>query len=247
MNVRNFLFFVLVSTLLYSCASYKINKEEKTFFSSNGFALLYNVELNKQGIISKKISNDKLHVVHNFLKTNTPIKIVNPENLKFIETKVYKKGNYPKIFNIVLSEEIFSILELDVDNPFVEVYEVKKNKTFIAKKSNTFEEEKNVAEMVPIDKIDIDDLSKSNNTTKKKGSKIKNYSIVINDFYYKESANNLMKELKIKTKFKNIMIKKINDNKYRLLVGPFKNFNALKTAYISLNNLGFDYLDIYKN
>ena len=38
----------------------------------------------------------------------------------------------------------------------------------------------------------------------------------------------------------------INDNKYRLAVGPFKNFNALKTIYISLNNLGFEELNIYR-
>ncbi len=43
-----------------------------------------------------------------------------------------------------------------------------------------------------------------------------------------------------------MLVKKINDNKYRLLVGPFENFNALKTTYISLNNLGFDNLNVYK-
>ena len=43
----------------------------------------------------------------------------------------------------------------------------------------------------------------------------------------------------------NISVKKINNKKYRLLVGPFKNFNALKTTYISLNNLGFENLNIY--
>ena len=44
----------------------------------------------------------------------------------------------------------------------------------------------------------------------------------------------------------NIYVKKINDNKYRLLVGPFNNFNALKGSYISLNNLGFEDLNIYR-
>ena len=39
--------------------------------------------------------------------------------------------------------------------------------------------------------------------------------------------------------------KKINDKKYRLFVGPFKNFNALKTTYFSLNNLGFEIPNIY--
>ena len=39
---------------------------------------------------------------------------------------------------------------------------------------------------------------------------------------------------------------KITDTKYRLSVGPFKNFNALKSIYISLNNLGFEGINIYR-
>ena len=69
--------------------------------------------------------------------------------------------------------------------------------------------------------------------------------MVISDFYFLDSANNLKKELLEKTKMSNMSVKKINNKKYRLLVGPFKNFNALKTTYISLNNLGFENLNIY--
>ena len=68
---------------------------------------------------------------------------------------------------------------------------------------------------------------------------------MINDFYFEDSANNLKTELVEKTKMNNISIKKVNNKKYRLFVGPFKNFNALKTTYISLNNLGFENLNIY--
>ena len=71
--------------------------------------------------------------MHSSLKKNTPIKIINLENSKFIETQIYKKSTYPKIFNIVISKKISSILELDLNNPFVEIFEIKKNKTFISK------------------------------------------------------------------------------------------------------------------
>ena len=64
--------------------------------------------------------------------------------------------------------------------------------------------------------------------------------------YITTNTNNLMKTLQEKITIKNMLVKKINDNKYRLLIGPFKNFNALKTTYISLNNLGFDNLNVYK-
>ena len=69
---------------------------------------------------------------------------------------------------------------------------------------------------------------------------------MISDFYYLDSANNLKNELVKKIYISNISVKKINDKKYRLLVGPFKNFNTLKTTYISLNNLGFESLNIFR-
>ena len=237
--------------ILYSCADYSLKNQkkinEKQYYSSNGFALIYDDDLYLQKVINKKINNQEIKVMHNYLKKNTPIKIINPMNSKSIETKVYKKAIYPKIFNVVLSKKISSLLELDPDNPYVEIMEVKKNKTFIAKKTNTFEEERNVADTVSIGEIEMDDLSKSESITKKKSNKKHKFTLVISDFYYIDSANELMKELKNKTNIMNISVKKINDKKYRLFVGPFKNFKALKASYISLNKLGFEDLNVYKD
>ena len=234
---------------LYSCADYKTNKgtqkEKKQYYSSSGFALIYDDELFLQKIINKKINNEDIKVMHSQLKVNTPLKIINPVNLKVIETKIYKMAKYPKIFNIVISKRIASILELDVNNPYVEVVEVKKNKIFIAKKTNTFDEEKKVAENAPVDEITMDDIFKGELDIEKEISKEVNFILVINDFYFEDSANNLKTELVEKTKMNNISIEKINNKKYRLFVGPFKNFNALKTTYISLNNLGFEIPNIY--
>ena len=236
---------------LYSCADYKTTKgsqkEEKQYFSSSGFALIYDDELFLQKIINKKINNEDIRVMHSQLKTNTPLKIINPVNSKVIRTKIYKMAKYPKIFNIVISKKIASILELDVNNPYVEVIEVKKNKIFIAKKTNTFDEEKKVAENAPVDEITIDDLFKGELDIEKEISKEVNFILVINDFYFEDSANNLKAELVEKTKMNNISIEKINNKKYRLFVGPFKNFNALKTTYISLNNLGFEIPNVYRD
>ena len=183
--------------------------------------------------------------MHRLLKKNTSIKIINPTNGKVVETKVFKTGKYPKIFNLVISEKVASILEMDINNPYIEFLEVKKNKTFIAKESNIFEEEKNVTEKAPVVDIKVDDLTKSVQKIEKDIKKNNSFVIVISDFYYIDSANNLKEELIKKTGIKQFQIKKIKQNKYRLSIGPFKNFNALKLTYISLNNLGFDDLNIF--
>ena len=250
MNLNTIVLLLISTIFLSSCADYKTDrttkKKEKQYYSSIGFALIYSDHHYLNKVVNKKIKNDDFVVMHNFLRINTPIKIINPDNSKFIETKIYKKADYPKIFNVVISRKIASFLELDFNNPYVEIIETKKNKTFIAKKSETFEEEKNVSEKAPVDEVKMNDLTKDVTKTEKKANKKNNFILVISDFYYEESAINLMKDLVKKTKMNNISVKKINNKKYRLLVGPFKNFNALKTTYISLNNLGFENLNIYR-
>ena len=247
MNLNKLILLMLYAVLLCSCADYKIDKatQDKSYYTSTGFALVYEDSLYEQKTINKKIDNETLEVMHSSLKINTPIKIINLENSKFIETKISKKSTYPKIFNIVISKKISLILELDLNNPFVEIREIKKNKTFIAKESNIFDEEKNVAGKAPVNEVKMDILMEEKTVIKSKKLKKKKFTIIIADFYYADSAINLQKEL-IKKKLNNISVIKINNNKYRLLVGPFKNFNALKNTYISLNNLGFESLNVYR-
>jgi len=178
---KNIILFCII-LLLGACADYKTDKpkhaKERKFYSSKGFAQIYSdslfeqggidKKLNKNEIIDNKLNNEQIITMHSLLKKNTIIQIINPENSKVVETKIFKKANYPKIFNIVLSNKIATILELDIDNPYVEVFEVKKNKTFIAKAGDIFEEEKNVAEVVPINEVEMDDLSKEQLDVKKK-------------------------------------------------------------------------------
>ena len=249
MKLFNKLFIFFLAFLLNSCAEYKVNKKstqsEKKLFSSSGFALIYDENLYNEGVINKKIkTNDVIVVYHSFLKKNTPIKIINPENAKVLKTKVYNKAKYPSFFVAIISKRIAEILALDLENPYVEILEVKKNKTFVAKEGKIFEEEKKVANKAPVEKIEINDLSKIKTTSKVKEKN--RYILLISDFYYLDSAENLKKELEKKTKLDTFIIKKINNKKYRLYIGPFQNFNSLKSTYISLNKLGFEELNIYK-
>ena len=234
--------------LVNSCADYQTskidNKPAKQYYSSSGFALIYEDYLYDQKVVNKKLSNDTLLVMHRNLKKNTPIQLINPINEKMIETKIYKIADYPKLFNVVINNKVASFLDLDLKNPYIEIIELKKNKKFVAKKGNTFDEEINVAEKAPVNEVEVNDLSNSDTTYKTKPEKENNYVLIVSDFYYKDSAINLMNELKKKINSNNFIVKKISDNKYRLSLGPFKNFNALKSTYISINNLGFENLNI---
>ena len=67
---------------IYSCADFKqinsTNKKERKYFSSIGFALIYDDNLYDEKVLNSKINNDNIHVIHSTLKKNTPIKIINP-------------------------------------------------------------------------------------------------------------------------------------------------------------------------
>ena len=167
-------------------------------------------------------------------------------NSKYLIAKVGKKSNYPFFYNSVISKRIKDELEIDENEPYIEIKEIIIGDSFVAKKAKTYEEEKNVADKAPVDEIKMDDITLSKKKTKKKTTKKNNFILIISDFYFEDSANNLKNDLVKKIDATNISVKKINDKKYRVLMGPFENFNALKTTYISLNKLGFEGLNIYK-
>ena len=91
--------------LLYSCADYKTQQAregvEKNYYFSKGFALVYNEDLYYQKVVNKKFSDERYGAMHNLLKVNTSVKIINPSNSKFLDIKISKKANYPKIFSMV--------------------------------------------------------------------------------------------------------------------------------------------------
>jgi len=225
MNLTKKIILFCAILLLSACAEYKTDKpkeaKERKFYSSKGFALIYSdslfeqggidKELNNNEIIDNKLNNEQILALHSSLKKNTLIKIINPDTSIAVETKIFRRADYPNIFNIVLSKKIATILELNLDNPYVEVFEVKKNKTFIAKEGNIFDEEKNVAEKAPISEVKMDDLTKEKIKNQEISTKDSNYILVISDFYYLDSANNLKKELVKKMNINNISVKKINN------------------------------------
>jgi len=244
-------FLILLIVLITSCTSnnYKTVNIDPILekFSNNGFALIYNDKLNDDKIISKKMDERDLIIFQRNLRKGTSVKITNPFNGKTIIAKVGKKANYPSFNNSVVSIRISKELEIDINEPYIVIEEIRDNTSFIAKKAKTFEEEKKVADKAPVDTISVNDL---NSTDEKK---IKNkinsefkYVIKIADFYYLDTAKQMVKRIKSELNIKKTDINKINENKFRVFTGPYLSLKALQKAYNSIETLGFENIELIK-
>ena len=240
-----FIFFFLLS-----CNSLKYNDKKKETFSGKGFAYIYNQKDYEKKIIKSKIDNEEIFVGHNFLKPRTSLILINPDNKKKINTQVSKKIDYPDFYKILITKKIANFLELDEKAPFIEIVEIKKNKSFVAKKSQTFSEERQISNNAPVEKVEIESISKNPKLISKKP---KSFTIYVGDFYSDETVLFIKKRMKKEIPSFDIKklksIKKKIDNKPRILVtsGPYSSINALKDDYIFLKQFGFEDLGININ
>ena len=122
--------------ILTSCTNSISNKNAKTF-SMSGFAYIYDENDFDNKIINKKFNQDDFLAAHQYLKVEN-IRIYNPINNKSIIIKNSKKVKYPEYYSILITEKVAQKLELNKDIPFIKLDEVKRNKSFVAKKAKTF-------------------------------------------------------------------------------------------------------------
>jgi hypothetical protein len=209
MNYR-IIFASILFILINNCTAYNIEQSKKEIFkptkkySNKGFALVYNDNLFKNNIISKKIDNESLLIFHKTIKKNSKVKITNlKNNISLIAKVSSNQVQFSNFFNSVISNRIASELKLDSREPYIELFYSSNNSSFVAKKAKTFDQEKNVAEKAPIDGIIINDL---NNSPKKKELRSNNffsYSLKIADFYYLSSAKDMIGRIESETLLRN--------------------------------------------
>ena len=239
--------------LLIGCNQY--NQNEKSIviipdqkYTNTGFALIYSDVLKKNKIISKKIDNRSLLIFHKSIKKNSFVKITNPANNKTVIAEVISSNvKFSDFYNSVITKRIAEVLSLNENEPYVNLILISQNSTFIAKKAKTFDEEKSVAEKAPVDGIKIDNLSVVKNNKKKIEKKSFLYSIKVADFYYKNSAENMINRIKNETNLKNSTIKKLSKTKYRVLLGPFDDIKKIQKSFDEIKSLNFENLEILKN
>ena len=176
------------------------------------------------------------------------MKITNPKNGKSLIAEVKSnKVNFSEFYNSIISSRIVEELELNKKEPYIELILVSKNSMFVAKKTKTFDEEKNVAEKVPVEGILIDDLNSSVKKIEKNEKEVFSYSIKIADFYYKDSAILMLDRIKKETQVKNSKIIRLSKTKYRVLLGPFDDIKSIKDAFEKIKSLNFENVEILKN
>jgi len=244
-----FLFFIML--FVSNCATINQTKIQTSQlledpFVNKGFALIYNENLLKEKIISNKIDERSLIIFQKNLKKNTKVKITNIKNNRSIIATVGNKASYPSFNNSVLSIRIADEINLDKEEPYVEILEILENSVFVAKKAKTFEEEKKVATKAPVNNISISDLNSTQIKNSTKATNKFSYKIKIADFYFRDTALLLIDRINNETNVKDVKIEKIMENKYRVYLGPFYNINTLQKSFNDINILEFENIEIIK-
>ncbi len=251
----NFKKLLLIFYIIFLSACNQFDENNKSLvyisdqkYSNTGFALIYDDKLKKEKKISKKIDNRSLLIFHNKIKKNSFVKITNPLNDKSVIAEVISNNvKFSSFYNSVITKRIAEELILDPNEPYIDLVLISKNSTFVAKKAKTFDEEKKVAEKAPVDGITIDNLGEEKDKEIKIAKNKFLYSIKIADFYYRDSAENMVNKIKDETNIKASMIKKLSKTKYRVLLGPFNDIKKLEKSFNEIKILNFENIEILKD
>ena len=242
MKFRFFFLFVL----FFSCSSQLTTFNQAETYTSKGFAYIYNDNDFEQKIIKGRMNNEILQISHQNLKTGTLIKISNPKNKESLVLKNVKRIRYPEFYKILMTESVAKKLDLNLQLPIIEIIEIKKNKSFVAKKAKIYKEERKISSKAPVDSVKISNISK--NKTKNLTKKNENIYIHIGSFFSIDTAV-FLKERIIKDvpdlDSKKLIIKKINNKETQVISGPYTSVNLVKNDYIKLKTFGFEELDIF--
>ena len=244
MKFRFFFLFIL----FFSCTPQLTTFNQAETYTSKGLAYIYNDNDYNQKIIKGRMNNEVMQISHQNLKTGTLIKISNPKNKESIVLKNVKRIRYPEFYKILITRSVAEKLNLNLQLPIIEIIEIKKNKSFVAKKAKMYNEEKKIPSKAPVDSVKISNISK--NKTKKLQKNKENIYILIGSFFSIDTAV-FLRERIIKDipdlDSKKLIIKKINNKQTQVISGPYTSVNLLKNDYIKLINFGFEELDIFIN
>tara|TARA_Y100001970_G_C14224331_1_gene854630 strand:+ start:1984 stop:2745 length:762 start_codon:yes stop_codon:yes gene_type:complete len=246
--------FLILIISLSSCTpkDEKINYTKKfKNYSNRGFTLVYEEKLFKKKFVNKKLNDRSLLIFNNILEEETPVRITNLLNGKYLLAKVGYNANYPFFYNSVISKRIATDLAIDLNEPYVEIRSLNQKNSFIINKAKTFDEEKKVAQKAPVEGIEITNISSNKNKSIKNKNKSKqstnfNYIIKIADLYFEDSAKILKERLQNEYNISKVKIIKMSINSFRVYKGPYYNLDSIKRDYSDIIKLNFENIEIIK-
>ena len=200
--------------------------------------------------IKGKFDNSKLQVAHNKLKQNTLIRILNPKTNDDIVLKNTRKIDFPDFYKILITEKVAEKLNLNKEIPLIEIIEIKKNKSFVAKKAKIFSEEKKLSTNAPVTSVQISNISKHKKKKKITKEGPKNIYILIASFSNRKIVEFLVERISIEIPnydTKKLEIRKKFNKQFDLISGPYSTVNLVKNDYNILKEFGFEELNIIAN
>jgi hypothetical protein len=173
----------------------------------------------------------KNNKIISYLQKDSLIKITNKNNKI---SKVYKvdeqlKSTDPRI--IYLPEIVYDEISLNREFPLVLVQSMRENKSFIAKKAKTFDEEKKINKKVKIETIEVLKIDNQKAVTKK-------IFLDFGPFYYKTYSETLFRLLSLNIKNKKLIYKDYAPKNHIISIGPLKNLTEYDNIYLKLGKIG---------
>ena len=170
MKFRNIIFLIILLFTVgcdpnNSRKTTELNFKPEKKYKNTGFTLVYDENLDL-----KKLDQRSLQIFHKNLKAKSHVKITNPLNNKSLIAEIKSnRVKFSSFYNSVITNRIAELLEINLSEPYIEIVLISQDRTFIASKAKTFDEEKEVAQKAPIEGIQISNLNKTNeNQIKKK-------------------------------------------------------------------------------
>ena len=142
----------------------------------------------------------KNNKIISYLQKDSLIKITNKNNKI---SKVYKVDDQFKSTDsriIFLPETVYDEIRLNREFPLVLVQSIRENKSFIAKKTKTFDEEKKINKKVKIETVEVLKIDNQKVVTKK-------IFLDFGPFYYKAYSETLFRLLSLNIKNKKLIYK----------------------------------------
>lgn len=173
----------------------------------------------------------KNNKIISFLQKDSLIKITNKNNKI---SKVYKVDEQLKSTEsriIYLPEIVYDEISLNREFPLVLVQSIRENKSFIAKKAKTFDEEKKINKKVKIETIEVLKIDNEKVVTKK-------IFLDFGPFYYKTYSETLFRLLSLNIKNKKLIYKDYAPKNHIISIGPLKNLTEYDNIYLKLGKIG---------